>query len=93
MARPTRITAGAVEGEKMKAKCINCGAVMYDNDRVYQVRTVDGGGFTDYSPTCSKECAQRVQMKYSDIHRNRLRNMENQSFQIMAVNDFPGACD
>lgn len=75
----------------MKCRCIHCGVDLYDTDRVWQVRTVDGSGIILYSPTCSPDCAQRTQMKYIEIHKRRLHDMEHQSFQIMSVNDFPGA--
>jgi len=71
-----------------KIKCVGCGNVCSDSDLVYQVRIVDCEGQVSYCPACSLKCAEETQRKYAEIHRERFKNMMNQSFQKMTVQNY-----
>lgn len=51
----------------------------------FQVRIVTGEGETHYVPCCSESCALNVKNKNADMHRRRLRDVEHQSFQKIAL--------
>lgn len=74
--------------DSAKVKCVNCGNICRNSDLVYQVRIVDCNGQVSYCPACSIECAQETQRKYASIHRERLENVMNQSFQKMTVKNY-----
>ncbi|MGE4353543.1 MAG: hypothetical protein AB7D36_05615 [Oscillospiraceae bacterium] len=73
-----------------KVRCVQCGKICADADRIYQVRIIDGEGQKTYAPACSFDCAYATKIKYAMLHQNRVDLIERQSFQIMKVSDYLG---
>ena len=71
-----------------KARCNNCGKILFPDNLIWQVRLIDACGFETYSPSCCKECAEQSQTKCMRIHSQRYENVKNQSFQIMKLEKF-----
>ena len=72
----------------MALRCINCGIILCGEDFVWQVRRITGMGESVYSPTCSQKCAKEAQEKNAAMHRSRMYDVENQSFQKMKASIF-----
>lgn len=71
-----------------RAKCPGCGKILQAEDTIFQVRVIYGDGQTFWDPCCSEACAEAIQEKFAAIHRQRLHDMEHQSFQKMPLSKF-----
>lgn len=71
-----------------RAKCPGCGKILQAEDTILQVRVIYGDGQAFLDPCCSEECAEQIREKFAAVHRQRLYDMEHQSFQKMPLSNF-----
>jgi len=69
-------------------KCVNCGRKLQNEDKVWQVRLIDGQGIETYAPACCHACAATAQVNSAELHRMRMKSIQNQSYQIMSVHQY-----
>lgn len=77
-----------MDDKKLLLMCTGCGKRLSSGDFVWRFRQVTSEGMELYSPACSMECAETQREKNAAMHRARLRSVENQGFQKMAVEDY-----
>ena len=70
------------------AKCQGCCKILHAEDAIFQIRMIYGDGQTFWGACCSEHCAEQVREKFAAVHRNRLHDMEHQSFQKMPLRMF-----
>jgi len=69
--------------QKNGYKCATCGEEKGIGESYWRVRIVDMSGSERYIPTCSLECATKIQQEYLEIHERMVDSIRCQQFQHM----------